>query len=93
MNIYSSFTCTVYKTFVVISLLTCLFAVLQVDGKAPFSDTSDKPHPDAGKKLDRPDPKPESQGASKVSEKCGEGKVRDVVLCDGYLRVERKQDI
>ena len=53
------------------------------------SDTSHQPQSEAGKKLNSPDPEPETKGASKVSEEGSEGEGRDVGFSDGHKWIER----
>ena len=62
--------------------------MISVEMKAPLSEARGQPKA-AGKKLDRPHPEPEPQGAAQVSEEGGEGEVRDEVLSDGHLGIKR----
>ena len=57
--------------------------------RAALSDTSRQPQSEAGKKLNSPDPEPETKGASKVSEEGSEGEGRDVGFGDGHQWIER----
>ena len=56
--------------------------------KAPLSDTSGQSQ-DTDEKLDCAHPKPQSQGATQVSEEGGEREVRDEGLSDGHFRIKR----
>ena len=65
-------------------LVYCYNLTTSVYVRAPLSDTSRQPQSDAGKKLNSPDPEPETKGASKVGEEGSEGEGRDVGFGDGH---------
>ena len=81
--------CIYWILGVLFSLWRFFIVTTSVYVRAALSDTSRQPQSEAGKKLNSPDPEPETKGASKVSEEGSEGEGRDVGFGDGHQWIDR----